>query len=205
MWEDPHYQREAGEGVIARIHGTTVAASPLLPQAPLLQLKEKTCAEVSPPSVQRHGNILTQCAACNILAEACELLLREARDVSIEQSRGSLLTLCAACDLLTEACELLRGEAREVSFEQSLWSPLMQRAACELLRGVCELLQWPACKLPPQYLRAQQAAIESICAGSEQNDGLSRFLSQFRQPMSIVLGTQNGALPAAAQFSERAE
>ena len=152
MWEDPHCQRAAGEAVIARIHGTTVAASPLLPQAPLLPLEEKPCAEPSPPS---------------------------------EQRQLTLFTRRASCVPLTEACELLRREAREVSLEL--------------------LLQRPACELPPQHLRAQQAASESICAGSEQQVCLSRCFSQFRQPMSIGLGTQNGALPAAAESSERAE
>jgi len=36
----------AGEGVNASIHGTTVAASALLPQAQLLPLDEKSCAEL---------------------------------------------------------------------------------------------------------------------------------------------------------------
>ena len=75
-------------------------------------------------------------------------------------------------------------------------SPPIQCAAYELLQGACQSLQWPVCELPPQHLRAQQAASESICAGSEQQDGLSRCLSQFRQPMSIGLGTQNGASPS---------
>jgi hypothetical protein len=167
-----HRQRAAGEGVNASIHGTTVAASPLLPQAQLLPVEEKPCAEASPPSVQRQGNLFTQRAACDLLTEACELLRRETCAVSLEQSRGS---------------------------------PIAQRAACELLREACELLQRSACELPPQHLQAQPATSESICAGSFQQEGLSRCLSQFRQPMSIGLGAQKEALPTAAQFSEKAE
>ena len=81
MWEEPHCQRAACEGVIASIHGTTVAASPLLPQAPLLPLEEKPYAEASPPSVQRQGTLFTQRAVYDLLTEACELLRREAREV----------------------------------------------------------------------------------------------------------------------------
>ena len=76
MWEKPLCQRSAGEGVIASIHGTTVAASPLLPQAPLLPLEEKPSAEASQPSGQRRGTLFTQRAACYLLTEACELLRR---------------------------------------------------------------------------------------------------------------------------------
>ena len=165
-----HRQRAAGEGVNASIHVTTVAASPLLPQAPLLPVEEKPCVETSPPSVHRQGNLFTQRAACDLLTEACEILRRDTRAVSLEQSRGS---------------------------------PIAQRTACELLREACEFLQRLACEVPPQHLQAQSATNESICAGSFQQEGLSCFISQFRQPIGLV--AQKEALPTAAQFSEKAE
>jgi len=87
MWEEPHCPRAADEGGIASIHGTTVAASLLQPQAPLLPSEEKPCAEASPPSVRRQGTLFTQRAACDQLTEACELLRREVREVSFDKSR----------------------------------------------------------------------------------------------------------------------
>ena len=45
-----------------------------------------------------------QRAACDLLTEACELLRREAREVSLQQIRGSPLIQRAVCELLREAC-----------------------------------------------------------------------------------------------------
>ena len=83
MWEDPHCKRAAGEQVIVSIHGTTVAARSLLPQAPVFPLDGKTCADATTPSEQLQGTLFTQRAPCDLLTEACELRRRrDAREVS---------------------------------------------------------------------------------------------------------------------------